>query len=119
MEEYLGAQLDEDTLRNKYNRKAFHKTKKRRKDCFDRNNARQRDIYGLSRATGTLDGLEQTLLDKLDEKAELLNTEEATIELLEAEKEYSNILSLKEYEVLKDQLTPEVKEFYIKHYKLE
>lgn len=55
MEEHLGAQLDPDTLKNKYNRKAFHKTKKMRKDCFDRNNARQRDIYGLSKAIGKLD----------------------------------------------------------------
>jgi len=55
MGEYLGAQLNEDTLKNKYNRKAKHKSKKHRKDCFDRNNARQRDIYGLGRAMGCLD----------------------------------------------------------------
>lgn len=60
MEEHLGAQLKEETLKNKYNRKPFHKSKKHKKDCFDRNNARQRDIYGLNKATGTLDDYDST-----------------------------------------------------------
>lgn len=54
MEEYLGAQLHKPTLKNKYNKGPKHRNKKLRKDCYDRNNARQRDIYGLSKATGRL-----------------------------------------------------------------
>lgn len=119
MEEYLGAQLDEDTLKNKYKRKAFHKSKKKRKDCFDRNNARQRDIYGLSRAIGTLDNLDAPMIEHMDEAHVDPNYEEMHIEILEAESEQNSILSLKEYEILKDNLTPEAKAFYIKYYKLK
>jgi len=118
MEEYLGAQLDEETLQNKYKRKAFHKSKKKRKDCFDRNNARQRDIYGLSRAIGTLDNLDAPMIENMEEAHVDPNYEEIHIEILEAESEQNSILSLKEYETLKDNLTPEAKAFYIKHYKL-
>ena len=69
MEEYLGANLNEDGHKSKYNRKPLHKSKRHRKDCFDRNNARQRDIYGLSRAMGTLtDGEKiETYLDAMSD----------------------------------------------------
>ncbi len=43
--EYLGANLTEAK---------YHKTKKARKDVFDANNARQRDIYSQRRAEGRL-----------------------------------------------------------------
>lgn len=119
MEEYLGAQLDEKRLMYKYARKAMHKTKRQRKDCFDRNNARQRDIQGLGRAMGTLNGMDRFVLDILDEAAEDPNFEELRIELIEAEKVFDSILSLEEYETLKDRLTPDVNEFYIKHYKIK
>jgi hypothetical protein len=119
MEEDLGAQLNEVTLKNKYNRKAMNKSKKQRKNCFDRNNARQRDIYGLSRAGGKLDHLDQPMLDMLDSTIEDPNYEGSRIEILEATEESNDILSLKEYEVLKDHLTPEANAFYIKHYKIK
>lgn len=86
MEEHLGANLDEERLDNKYGNEPFHNTRELRKDCFDRNNARQRDIYGLNKATGTLDSFdkaieyledlsdkdltfEERFLDKLDKKS--------------------------------------------------
>lgn len=47
-EEYLGARLNG-------NGKLYHKTKKLKKDCFDRNNARNRDITSISQARGILD----------------------------------------------------------------
>lgn len=47
MEEFVGARLNGKG-------KKLHKTKKLTKDCFDRNNARNRDIYAIARATGTL-----------------------------------------------------------------
>lgn len=46
-EEYYGANLDFKNLDN--NR--FHKTKVDKKACTDRNNARNRCIYGIAKAT--------------------------------------------------------------------
>lgn len=54
MEEDLGAQLNEETLKNKYGREPLNKSAKQRKGCFDRNNHRNVDIYSLGRATGRL-----------------------------------------------------------------
>lgn len=89
MEEHLGAQLNEQTLKNKYNRKPLHKTKKRVKDCYDRNNARQRDIYGLSKATGRLDDYNSSgvsdYIDKLSEKDD--SVENRLIEKIDKELE--------------------------------
>lgn len=45
-EEFIGANL-------KHKGKIFHKSKKDRKACYDRNNARNRDLYSLNR-TGAL-----------------------------------------------------------------
>lgn len=61
-EEYYGANLDFKNL--KKNR--FHKTKKDKKACTDRNNARNRCIYGLAKAGGKLEGLDK-VADKEDE----------------------------------------------------
>ena len=58
--EWLGANLNES-------KKLMHNTKALRKDCFDRNNARNRDIYGRSRVGGKLDSLDEQLIAKLEE----------------------------------------------------
>lgn len=50
-EEYYGANLDFQNLDN--NR--FHKTAEQKKDCTDRNNARNRCQYGIAKATGMVD----------------------------------------------------------------
>lgn len=47
MEEFVGARLNGSG-------KKLHKTKKLTKDCFDRNNSRNRDVYAIARATGRL-----------------------------------------------------------------
>lgn len=69
MEEHLGANLDEERIKDKYNKEPLHKTKAHRKDCFDRNNARQRDIYGVNKATGTLDSFDKAI-EYLDDLVE-------------------------------------------------
>jgi hypothetical protein len=37
---------------NKDNKKNLHKTKKQKKDCYDRNNARNRDVLTRAKASG-------------------------------------------------------------------
>jgi hypothetical protein len=61
MGEYLNANLKEG-------KKKLHRTKALKKDCFDRNNARNRDIYGRSRVGGKLDSLDEQLIAKLEEE---------------------------------------------------
>lgn len=45
-DEYLGANLSAP--------KPLHKTKALRKDCYDRNNSRNRDVYNISKVSGAL-----------------------------------------------------------------
>jgi len=47
LEEYVGADLDFKNLKNN-----LHNTKKLKKDCTDRNNARNRDMLGFAKANG-------------------------------------------------------------------
>lgn len=49
MDEYNGANLD-----FKNSRKNLHKNKRLKKDCTDRVNARNRDVYAKAKITGTL-----------------------------------------------------------------
>jgi hypothetical protein len=78
MDEYNGANLDFQNLK-----KNIHNSKKLKKDCTDRVNARNRDIYAMAKANGTLsnldtnieingDNFENDLIDYLDSKGEKL-----------------------------------------------
>lgn len=46
--EYIGASFDKD------NKKNLHKTPEGKKSCYDRNNARNRDVYTNSKIKNTL-----------------------------------------------------------------
>lgn len=88
-EEYLGARLN-------HKGKKLHKTKRLKKDCYDRNNQRQRDIYNIKKVTGHLgmedelvvpetgDNVEDYLIDLIDndrkptEEAEFLKDDSGT-----------------------------------------
>jgi len=74
--EYVNAEID-----NRKPRKNLHKTKALKKDCYDRNNARNRCIYTRSKASWNLkffedmseknesllkENLENELIDKID-----------------------------------------------------
>lgn len=49
MGEYYGANLDFKNLKNN-----LHKTKKLKKDCTDRNNKQNNDLYGVTKTNGLL-----------------------------------------------------------------
>lgn len=74
-EEYLGARLN-------HKKKKLHRTKKMKRDCFNRNNARQRDTYSIARATNALLYAEGPV-----SPVDTGLTEDDIIELLDAEKE--------------------------------
>lgn len=73
MEEWLGARLN-------HSGKKMHRKKAERKRVFDMNNARQRDIYSLSKAQGMLEVPEQILEGTY-------NPEDDLIELLDEAKQ--------------------------------
>lgn len=52
--EFIGASLDSENPK-----KNLHKTKKLRKDCYDKNNARNRDALTRAKASKQLDDFEQ------------------------------------------------------------
>ena len=76
-EEYIGANLN-------HKGKKLHTKKAQRRDCFGRNNARNRDIYAIKRATGMLDMEEQLVIDEPK-----ISPEDALIELLDENKKFT------------------------------
>ena len=81
MEEWLGARLNGES------KKKFHSTAKRRKQVYDMNNARERDIYSLMRATGRLDNMSYTelanVLDQSLDNVDPSGYEDMFIEMLD------------------------------------
>lgn len=75
-DEYLGANLSGS--------KPLHRTKALKKDCFDRNNSRNRDIYNIKAVNGALG-----YTDELPESY-TPNPEDDIIELLDQGKEPSH-----------------------------
>lgn len=89
LNEYYGANLNESKER-------MHNTPTLRKDVFDRNNARNRDIYNVAITGGRLDHLDDALLIKLQEFESDDEFEERLIDLIDEEGNYlsqqSNLL---------------------------
>ena len=80
-DEWLGARVRSFKKLKRYGNKGgqLHKTKKKIKECYDNNNARNRDIFGVSRATGRLfygsrtepiAEYEDELIDYIDNKSD-------------------------------------------------
>ena len=66
-EEYTNASLN-----TKEKEKNLHNTDELRRDCYKRNNARNRDLYTKWKAGGKLDYKEDLVPNELDEDVELL-----------------------------------------------
>jgi hypothetical protein len=65
-EEYVNASLDSENLENN-----FHCTDELKKDCYRRNNARNRDILTRAKASGTYISTDELLETKKIVKIEL------------------------------------------------
>jgi hypothetical protein len=85
--EYL-SNFNEEWLSGNFNHKGkkFHKTKADRKKCYDRNNARNRDIYSINRTHGWIVATED-LIDGLQNMKNPSDVEEAMVSILDLDKE--------------------------------
>lgn len=74
-EEYINANMN-------HKGKKLHKSKKQKKDCYDRNNSRNRCLLTIKRATGMCTDLEEA---KVENKT-LENTEDFLIKVIDEKK---------------------------------
>lgn len=70
-EEFHGANFLKSKNGN-YSTKNIHRTKKQRKDCYDRNNARNRDVYSITKSNDMLKDV-STKLDLFDQSYDVKN----------------------------------------------
>lgn len=82
--------FNEEYLSGNFNHKGkkFHKTKKEKRDCYNRNNARNRDLFTIARTWGWVVGAENAELESAIDNArtETMNPESqenAVIDLLD------------------------------------
>lgn len=85
-DEFYGASLEKASEPKKW-RKDLHKTKRLRKDCRDRNNARNRDVLSLQKVKGNLDPLDNTSIQK---PTVLDNHEDVIVELIDLKQKVEN-----------------------------
>jgi hypothetical protein len=62
-EEYVNASLDSENVENN-----FHNTQELKRDCYRRNNARNRDILTRAKASGSYVSTDELLLNKKEAK---------------------------------------------------
>lgn len=81
-EEYVNASLDTKDLNNN-----FHSTEELKKDCYRRNNARNRDILTRAKAAGNHVSTDELLLNKkilkINDKEDLFNKIDNDVDDLE------------------------------------
>lgn len=74
-EEYVNASLDSENVENN-----FHNTQELKRDCYRRNNARNRDILTRAKASGNHVSTDELLLNKKEGK---LNSSKSLFEKLD------------------------------------
>lgn len=99
LEEYVGADLDFKNLKNN-----LHNTKKLKKDCTDRNNSRNRDMFGFAKANNRM-VTEDQIQDYHLNSANPVITEDSLIAFIDnkelLEKQLAPIIKVKKKRVKK------------------
>lgn len=78
--------FNEEYLSGNFNHKGkkLHRTKKERRDCYNRNNARNRDLYTINRTKGWVVGLNDAPdAVEANQKVDQGNQEKVLVELLD------------------------------------
>lgn len=80
-EEFNGAKFDHDGT-------VLHKSAKKKRECYNKNNARNRCVYSLAKARGTLDNMEVTKMEaiKSDENEVNNDVEDILIDYIDSKK---------------------------------
>ena len=125
-DEYVGASISKDS-KGRVKRGHIHDTPELAKDCYDRNNRRNNDVLGVTRANHLaydIDSQIETQDGWYITNKEL--TEDSAIATLVEKESDESILSLKEFLKLKEKIdngeatmTPEMYLFYLAYYNLE
>lgn len=119
-DEWAGAAVEKNSVGN-VKPGHLHRTNKLAKDCYDRNNRRNNDVLGVTKAVGLLSDINTYVDEKLDgwyiTNSEL--TEDALLAHLDEKNSEDSILSLDEFLDLQGNLTSDVVSFYKQYYGLE
>lgn len=77
--------FNEEYLSGNFNHKGkkFHKTKKQKRDCYNRNNSRNRDVFTLYRTHGWIVGAD-AIPDAMDKHVDPFKSEDNLLDLLDA-----------------------------------
>jgi hypothetical protein len=98
----------------------LHNTPELAKQCYDDNNRRNRDIYGVSRANGMLKSIDWEMGEEANDGWYVKNpmlTEDAIISHLDEKNNPEEaLLSFKEYIMVRDQMKEEVRDAYDLHF---
>jgi hypothetical protein len=78
--------FNEEWLSGNFNHpgRKLHRTKKSRRECYGRNNARNRDLFTINRTRGWIEGIAEN--QEAIDKARSANPENALIELIDMKK---------------------------------
>ena len=115
-DEWAGANVKKD-IRGHVKRGQLHKTKELAKDCYDRNNKRNNDVFSVTKANYILQDIDEALQNKdgwYINNSEL--TEDSVIHNIDRTDHDEGILSFEEFNKLKENLTKEVRLMYEKYY---
>lgn len=128
MDEYLGAAVKK-TKTGRIKKGHLHNTEELLKPVRDANNRRNNDVYGVTKANGLLfniTDLNNNLGSRVEEASKVNKRPElvedaviAKIDEIEASDEKDLLLSEKEFKALRNQLTDEMVQFYLKRYNLK
>lgn len=96
----------------------LHNTQELAKECYDSNNHRNNDVYSVTKANGLLHDIKYKIEhEETDLCVNYHLSEDAVIAGIEHIEQ--DILTFEEFINLKGNLDPEIRTFYVQHYKKE
>jgi hypothetical protein len=118
-DEWLGGNVRK-TKAGKVKAGHIHNTKELAKDCYDRNNWRNNDVYGVTKANYLMSDLDSALENQDGWYVkDFQKTEEALVHDIDEKKFETVLLTLEEFLKVKNNMNPELVAMYKKYYKLK
>lgn len=119
VDEWIGANVRKSKKTGKVLPGHLHNTKELAKECYDANNKRNNDVLSVARANN----LANDVISELQRNDgwyinDASLTEIATISEIEKKDSDESLLTLEEFEKVKDFLTPEMLLFYLAYFNI-